>query len=293
MEKDIVELKGVVADLKSANAKLSEENANLTNLKQETDANIRKLENTMSNKVDVLQNQRYEDQEILMGLQYDFENSMPEKMNFLAMKHEALENSVNSIEINTEKMQCKMKQDEKLLDGLEQQLKSRNVVVFGIPESNNDHGIHDKVVTLAKDVLGIQSMKNSDIEMTHRLGKPQNIEDQPRKLLIKFRSKKARDEFYKLRKKTPMHEDNSKNIYINEDLTKYRGKLFHDARIFVKTRKLHSCWTQNGNVMVKSTSDDKPTAVYDHEELRDKCNRILDAENAETSNSSDDSSDIE
>ncbi len=67
---------------------------------------------------------------------------------------------------------------------------------------------------------------------------------------------------------TPMYDDTSRNIYINEDLTLHRAKLFHDARQLVKQKRLHSTWTQQGNIMLKKNEEDRPTAVYDNEELR-------------------------
>ncbi len=86
---------------------------------------------------------------------------------------------------------------------------------------------------------------------------------------MKFRSKKTRDDVYKKRKLTPIGDDVTKNIYINEDLTKHRSQLFHNARKLVKSKKLHSCWTQYGNIMTKRMSTDRPVAVYTHEESQE------------------------
>ena len=39
-----------------------------------------------------------------------------------------------------------------------------------------------------------------------------------------------------------------------------------------KSKKLHSCWTQLGNILTKKRSTDKPVAVYDHVELKEQSN---------------------
>ncbi len=150
-----------------------------------------------------------------------------------------------------------------------QELKSRNVIVFGIPEENPEEclTLKQQLSNLATNVLEMTDFKQSDIEMAFRMGRPSTT-NQPRKVLLKFRSQKKRDQFYKRRKKTPISEDVSKNIYINEDLTLHRSQLFHDARKLVKQRRLHSTWTQHGNIMVKKKEEDNPLAVYDHEGLR-------------------------
>ncbi len=140
-------------------------------------------------------------------------------------------------------------------------------MVHGIAESE-DEVLKEKLVDLSRNILEVD-MKFSDIENIYRFGK--STDNTPRKLLVKFCSKLVRDKFYKNRKKTPIGLSNIGNIYINEDLTQLRSKLFHDTRQLVKRGRLHSTWTQFGNVMIKTTSDDKPVQVMNHTDLREKC----------------------
>ncbi len=86
---------------------------------------------------------------------------------------------------------------------------------------------------------------------------------------MKFVSKKKRDLFYALRKQTPKNEENKK-VYINEDLTESRAKLFYDARQMVKRNKLYGTWSQNGNIMVKVKENDNPCVIQNHQELASK-----------------------
>ena len=56
-------------------------------------------------------------------------------------------------------------------DAIEQEFKSRNVVVFGIPELNNDENVKQKLTSLANDVLEMRDSKQADIETTYRIGR--------------------------------------------------------------------------------------------------------------------------
>ena len=62
-----------------------------------------------------------------------------------------------------------------------------------------------------------------------RCGRKTNLA-KPRNLVVHFKTKKMRDSFYERRKKTVVSENIENSIYINEDLTLHRAKLFHDAR---------------------------------------------------------------
>ncbi len=164
-------------------------------------------------------------------------------------------------------MQSKLKTQSTNIDVIEQQLKSRNVVVVGLKEVENS--AKEQIVTLARDVMGMSDIKSNDIEEAYRFGRKKG-DDQPRNLLIKFKSNRRRDDFYKRRKRTPISSDVTNNIYINEDLTLHRARLYHDTRKLVKRGKLSYTWTQHGNVMIRVTEDSPPIAVYTTEELQCK-----------------------
>ncbi len=154
------------------------------------------------------------------------------------------------------------------VDQLEQDQREANVRVIGFPEQDNtDADIRTKLIQL----VGASDKSAENIISTSRMGRVKD--DRPRDLIIKFTSKKARDEFYSLRKRTPKDNENRK-VYINEDLTESRAKLFYDARQLVKRSKLYGTWTQNGSIMVKVTETSIPCAVVSHRDLRSKVTGI-------------------
>ncbi len=165
-------------------------------------------------------------------------------------------------------LQKRLQQSALKLDTLEQQLKTRNVVISGFPETGSDDvSIKQKLVAFSKDVLELENITASDIETAFRCGR-ETDPTKPRNLVVHFKTKKKRDAFYGKRKKTPVSDDIENSIYINEDLTLHRAKLFHDARKMKKQGRIHATWTQYGNIMVKRNSEDQPKAVYDHSDLR-------------------------
>ncbi len=154
-----------------------------------------------------------------------------------------------------ENQELKMK-----LDAFEQDTKSNNVRVDG------DKDIKTNIETMANENLNIEDIDDSDVVCTWRLGRDSG--KKPRDLIITFSTREKRDEFYMQCKKTKVKLEDGSPLYVNEDLTTLRSKLFYDARRLVKAAKLHSAWTWWGNIMVKTTDDSKPRPIYNHDDLR-------------------------
>ncbi len=56
-------------------------------------------------------------------------------------------------------------------------------------------------------------------------------------------------------------------IFINEDLTQSRNKLFYDVRCMKKQDKIKSVWTQDGNIIVKVSDTSDPVPIQTHRDL--------------------------
>ncbi len=134
------------------------------------------------------------------------------------------------------------------------------IVGFPEVEEKNNGDIKSKVIQL----VGESGISSESIETTTRMGKIRDCK--PRDVVVKFSTKETRDKFYALRKKTPKDEHNRK-VYINEDLTEAKAKLFFDCRRMVKRERLFGTWSQNGNIMAKVTSNSSPTEIQNHHEL--------------------------
>ena len=177
-------------------------------------------------------------------------------------------------EINKERrenLELKMK-----LDALEEKSKVNNVRIVNFPEVDGDKDVKLNITNMASDNLNIEDFEEEDVIRTWRLGR--ESANKTRDLIVTFTSREKRDEFYKECKKTKVKAENGNFLYINEDLTTLRSKLFYDTRRLMKTGKIHSTWTQKGNIMVKTDEDAKPRAVYNHHELKTLLYEATDAE---------------
>ncbi len=152
---------------------------------------------------------------------------------------------------------------ESKLDQIDQRQREKNVRVVGFPEEVDDSNVKVQLVEL----VGASQTLVDDICSVTRMGKKK--EEKPRDLVVQFVSKKKRDVFYAMRKRTPKNKENKK-VYINEDLTESRAKLFYDARQMVKRNKLYGTWSQQGNIMVKVKENDNPCVIQNHHDLASK-----------------------
>ncbi len=158
------------------------------------------------------------------------------------------------------------KPDEK--DAADQKLRERNLRIDGLPELDEEH-MKDTLVKLFKNRLGITGIKRSDIRNVHWIGGKRTS---TRRLIVCFTSKEMRDQVYQRKKRTMTNPD-TKNIYIDNDLTSLREKLFFDARKLARAKKIHFAWVDCGNVMIQRREGDRPRTVYNLKQLAEACKK--------------------
>ncbi len=227
------------------------------------------------NQMKIIDNMMLEEKELVLGLEQQVEVNLPDQISAIEdqmlTKFESLEKNIEKSNNHDARvcdaLQSKLKTQSTNIDVIEQQLKCKNVVVVGLQEEDDEDSTKEQIVTLSRDVMGMSDIRSTDIETAYRIGRKKE-DNQPRNLLIKFKSKRKRNDFYKRRKRTTISSDVTKNIYINEDLTLHRARIYHDARKLVKKGKLQYTWTQHGNIMIRVTDDSPPTAVYSNEDLQ-------------------------
>lgn len=118
-----------------------------------------------------------------------------------------------------------------IIDDLEQQTRLNNLIISGIIEQPGEN-LTRTVIDLAK-TLNV-NITPSDIASIFRAGKA--INGRPRIILVKFAGQKPKRDLYKARtklKKEQTDEEKRNNVplvFINEDLTIRRSKLFKIVR---------------------------------------------------------------
>ncbi len=148
------------------------------------------------------------------------------------------------------------------IDELEQTNRSTNLRIVGLPEEE-DEDVTSKVIDLTRDQLRIEHIRQSDFESIQRMG-PKHYK-QSRDVMVRCSNIAIKNQMYKRRKSM---QSSNNPIYINEDLTSHRGKLFYHARKLKKSGKLFGVWSQEGNIMIKVKEDTQPTTVRDYDALK-------------------------
>ena len=137
------------------------------------------------------------------------------------------------------------------LDALEQHRRRHSLRISGISEQEEDSTA--AVVHLANEVLAVDPpLLCKDISVSHWLRKPRNARpDEPSPIIVRFVSRADRDRVIPERKKLKdFNQDKTVKVYVNEDLTSKRAKLFSKARSLLKRTHLKQTWTYNRNIKV-------------------------------------------
>ncbi len=170
---------------------------------------------------------------------------------------------VEKLEFSNAQKETKIKDLKLKLDAAEQMKYDRSLQIVGLPEVKDDVEESKQIIKISKE-LGIK-VKSSDIEDITRLGKKKD--HKRRNVIIKLKDKSVREKMFDQRKKLVKDSDPKKNIYINDQLTKYRQNLLFASRKLVKSKKLFAAWSQHGNVLIRKTEKSKIIAVQNHEDL--------------------------
>lgn len=136
---------------------------------------------------------------------------------------------------------------ESRLDNQEQYSRRNSLRINGLPESN-EGSANSVVLDLFTKGMGCD-IQLTDIDRAHRIGRTDSS-GKIRPMLVKFTSYRSRDIVF--RAKSHLKKDQTKKIFINEDLTAARSALFFKARQMRKEKRITDCWTSDGKILVKT-----------------------------------------
>lgn len=143
-----------------------------------------------------------------------------------------------STDRNLEELKSRLHKTESNLEHLQQESRRNNVIVFGIPESDNSD-LKKKLIAMCQD-----KMVNIDarfIKSCYRLGK--GVKNKTRPIIVKFLDESYRSEFYSSRKLFV-----GSKVFVKEDLTRKRIDIFKYA--IAKFPK--NVWTVDGIIKVRT-----------------------------------------
>ncbi|MEW8546071.1 MAG: hypothetical protein AB2693_21325, partial [Candidatus Thiodiazotropha sp.] len=181
----------------------------------------------------------------------------------VAEKIEPLKNELVEVKKALSELQQTVSDMTSKTDDLEQYSRRSCLRISGIAE-RDDEDVTQLVLNLANRVGA--NVDQGDIDRAHRVGKTRNVTEigaataRPRRqnisreIIVKFHSHGARLQFLKGRAK--LREERA-NIFIKEDLTKFRRTLSYEARQLKKTKSIKKTWVYSGNVYIQDLNDSK------------------------------------
>ena len=183
---------------------------------------------------------------------------------------EPLKKEITELRASLEKKEEKIKALENQVDSLEQYSRRNSLRINGFPE-NDSEDLYSEAVKLANDTLKVSPpISISDIDRVHRIGpRASPGKPAPRPIILKMATYRGRASIYKNRSKLRQCQE---KIFINEDLTKTRSRLFWEARQFKKEKKILDCWTYDGTLVIKDLHG-KIKTIQDIQQLRNLCSR--------------------
>ncbi len=178
-----------------------------------------------------------------------------------------LKRRLEKVEFNVaSKIKKDIRELESKFDDFEQCQNDKNIQIVGLPESDEENNDKDKIVKIARDKFGMH-LKITDIEETYRMGRKSDNRVKGRDLIVKFKKKTTRNEFYENRKKTMSNEDQNQNIYVNDHLTKHRQHLLYISRKLYKAKKVQAAWSQGGNILIRKIENGPVVQIHSHDDL--------------------------
>lgn len=151
-----------------------------------------------------------------------------------------LHKQINILQKDKDILHANLDQMESDIDRQEQYSRRDCLRINGVLGDTGDHreNTDDKLLLMAREAN--IPLHQSDIDKSHRLGKPRDGFN--RTVIVKFSNSKARDRVLAAKKSV-------NNIYINEDLSRYRQNLAFDARKLVREKKIEQTWVGRGGVI--------------------------------------------
>ena len=132
--------------------------------------------------------------------------------------------------------------------------------VAGISEDGSDEDTNTIVQKIISDID--PELSPTDIERSHRVGKLSDSRShnyaRPRQIILRLTNTIVKRRILKCRTNLKSYSK-YKHVYINEDLTRKRNKLYSHARELLKRKTIVQIWTTNGQILMK----DKDNRIYE------------------------------
>ena len=219
---------------------------------------VRKIEKLAKENKELKQEltQLQKNQEIISGKHDD----LTEDYAKVLMVNKQCKQDLKQLSKRTDDIQQKSSEEELKLDEIEQYERRQNLELAGVPFKENED-VTQVVLDLASKLH--VDLEEDDISIAHRL--PLKRHSGNRKLnrhpaiIVRCISRCKRNELYDNRNKARTIEnfpvDDMENLYINENVTQRRQRLFWLAKQKAKKFNYRYIWSNNGHIYVRKEKE--------------------------------------
>ncbi|XP_073843989.1 uncharacterized protein [Musca autumnalis] len=191
-----------------------------------------------------------------------------ESVEFMSSKFENLMKNTfeNSKRIeNVEKENVKLKGEVKTLQETVKMLNDHRVkkdcIINGISVQENKNAV--ETVIEISETVGVE-ISESNIDEAYFL-KKNNSNNKKQSLIVKFNTKSTKDKLMEAKNKLK-NNDNTKQVYINDLLSKESLELFNYAKS-LKTVGYNYIFTKGSRIFVKKSAINKPKIIHTKEDV--------------------------
>ena len=187
----------------------------------------------------------------------------------LREENKQIRETIDNIQEDVNELQAKhnnleMKWDEKYsslelkCDDLEQESRLTSVIILNEWVEQPTESTATMAKQYIQEALHID-VHDNDILKCFRIGRKNRTDriKSPRPILVKFSSISLKTEVLLARRRLRkfVSDRYTRPVFINEDLTATRQKIYSKCRLLKKSGKIKDCWTQNGRIFAKYPDD--------------------------------------
>ena len=209
--------------------------------------------------------------QVLINAEYE---SLKVKCNELMVVNKKQKEEINQLKDQSKAIELQNEKEQEKVDSLEQYGRRLNLEIVGVPfkEEENTNQI---VVEVAK-LLHVP-LSSEQISTSHRLQTRSKLNnrktDASPPIIVRFLSRDVRNQFFANRKfaRSANLKDffvkGTEKLFVNENLTQSRKKLFWQVKQKAKANNYKYYWTVNGNIYVRNSSESDPLLIKNVNDL--------------------------
>lgn len=153
---------------------------------------------------------------------------------------------------------------EEALNADQQSKLDHNIIINGITETNDENTT--EIITKMAKAIDVELLPG-DIISAARMATASKSSGLPKSIIVQLSDKNKRDLLIKNRKKL-MNNNNSRPVYITEQLSKKQQFIFKKARDLKRENKIRFAWVKDGKILIRKTPDSKAVHVTSINDLK-------------------------